>query len=51
MLILIDRKRKKPYSADAWKVCTIGFLLHQVHKGVSHEERIRLWEEKKESDN
>ncbi|PYZ96357.1 MerR family transcriptional regulator [Alteribacter lacisalsi] len=26
------------------------WMLHQVHKEVSHQERIRLWEEKKETD-
>ncbi|WP_026690465.1 hypothetical protein [Alteribacter aurantiacus] len=26
------------------------WMLHQVHKEVSHEERIRLWEEKKEKE-
>ncbi len=32
---------------------TFGYvwMLHQIHKEVSHEERIRLWEEKKQSDN
>lgn len=26
------------------------WMLHQVHRAVSHEERIRLWEEQKEDD-
>lgn len=25
------------------------WMLHQVHKEVSHEERIRFWEEKREN--
>lgn len=24
------------------------WMLHQIHKVVSHEERIKLWEEKRE---
>lgn len=30
---------------------TFGYewMLHQIHKEVSHEERIRLWEEKREN--
>lgn len=26
------------------------WMLHQIHKEVSHEERLRLWEEKKKKD-